>query len=160
MWVNKYREQFSLDPQVAYLNHGSFGAVPNVVAAAQREFQLLEESNPNLFFRTTLPKLHDEARAFVAEWLSTSPELFAFVPNASQGVITAASSLVTKPRSQIVATSLGYGGVLNGLAEIARRSQSSLRIAEIEFTAGAQTADDILDAFAKVASSCFDQKLK
>ena len=146
MWVNKYREQFSLDPQVAYLNHGSFGAVPNVVAAAQREFQLLEESNPNLFFRTTLPKLHDEARAFVAEWLSTSPELFAFVPNASQGVITAASSLVTKPRSQIVATSLGYGGVLNGLAEIARRSQSSLRIAEIEFTAGAQTADDIADS--------------
>ncbi|NBR94430.1 MAG: aminotransferase, partial [Actinobacteria bacterium] len=115
--MNKYREQFSLDPQIAYLNHGSFGAVPKIVAQAQREFQMLEESNPNLFFRTTLPKLHDEARAFVAEWLGTTPELFAFVPNASQGVITAASALVTKPRSQIVATSLGYGGVLNGLAE-------------------------------------------
>jgi isopenicillin-N epimerase len=144
--VNKFREQFSLDPQVAYLNHGSFGAVPLAVAAVQRELQILEESNPNLFFRTTLPKLHNEARAFVAEWLSTSPELFAFVPNASQGVITAASALVTKQRSQIVATSLGYGGVLNGLAEIARRTQSTIRIAEIEFTAGAQTADDIADS--------------
>ncbi|HBZ61856.1 MAG TPA: hypothetical protein DEO42_03510, partial [Acidimicrobium sp.] len=80
--VNAYREQFSLDPRVAYLNHGSFGAVPKIVAQAQREFQMLEESNPNLFFRTTLPKLHDEARAFVAEWLGTTPELFAFVPNA------------------------------------------------------------------------------
>ncbi len=135
-----------MDPQVAYLNHGSFGAVPLAVAAVQRELQILEESNPNLFFRTTLPKLHNEARAFVAEWLSTSPELFAFVPNASQGVITAASALVTKQRSQIVATSLGYGGVLNGLAEIARRTQSTIRIAEIEFTAGAQTADDIADS--------------
>jgi len=144
--VNKYREQFSLDPQIAYLNHGSFGAVPKIVAAAQREFQVLEESNPNLFFRTTLPKLHDEARAFVANWLGTTPELFAFVPNASQGVITAASALVTKPRSQIVATSLGYGGVLNGLAEIARRTQSSLRIAEVDFASGAQTADDIADS--------------
>ncbi len=144
--MNKFREQFSLDPQVAYLNHGSFGAVPLAVAAVQRELQILEESNPNLFFRTTLPKLHNEARAFVAEWLSTSPELFAFVPNASQGVITAASALVTKQRSQIVATSLGYGGVLNGLAEIARRTQSTIRIAEIEFTAGAQTADDIADS--------------
>ncbi len=144
--MNKYREQFSLDPQIAYLNHGSFGAVPKIVAQAQREFQVLEESNPNLFFRTTLPKLHDQARAFVAEWLGTTPELFAFVPNASQGVITAASALVTKPRSQIVATSLGYGGVLNGLAEIARRTQSTLRIAEIDFTAGAQTADDIADS--------------
>jgi isopenicillin-N epimerase len=135
-----------LDPQIVYLNHGSFGAVPKIVAAAQRELQMLEENNPNLFFRTTLPQLHDDARAFVAEWLGTSTELFAFVPNASQGVITAASSLVTKLRSQIVATSLGYGGVLNGLAEIARRTQSSLRIAEIEFTAGVQTADDIADS--------------
>jgi len=40
--------------------------VPKVVATAQRKFQELEESNPNLFFRTTLPKLHDEARSFVA----------------------------------------------------------------------------------------------
>ncbi len=144
--VSKYREQWSLDSQVAYLNHGSFGAVPKVVAVAQREIQVLEENNPNLFFRTTLPKLHDKARDFVADWLGTSPELFAFVPNASQGVITAASALVTKPRSQIVATSLGYGGVLNGLAEIARRTQSTLRIAEIEFTAGVQTADDIADS--------------
>lgn len=144
--VNEYREQFSLDPQVAYLNHGSFGSVPKIVAQAQREFQMLEENNPNLFFRTTLPKLHDEARAFVAEWLGTTPELFAFVPNASQGVITAASALVTKPRSQIVATSLGYGGVLNGLAEIARRTQSTLRIAEIDFASGAQTADEIADS--------------
>jgi isopenicillin-N epimerase len=146
MGVNKYRGQWSLDSQVAYLNHGSFGAVPKVVATAQREFQALEENNPNLFFRSTLPKLYDEASKFVAEWLGTSPELFAFVPNASQGVITAASALVTKPRSQIVATSLGYGGVLNGLAEISRRTQSTLRIAEIEFTAGVQTADDIADS--------------
>ena len=144
--MSKYREQWSLDSQVAYLNHGSFGAVPKVVAVAQREIQALEENNPNLFFRTTLPKLHEEAREFVAQWLGTSPELFVFVPNASQGVITAASALVTKPRSQIVATSLGYGGVLNGLAEIAQRTQSTLRIAEIEFTAGVQTADDIADS--------------
>ena len=144
--MNQYREQFSLDPRVAYLNHGSFGSVPKVVAEAQREIQALDESNPNLFTRTTLPRLHDEARAFVAEWLGTTPELFAFVPNASQGVITAASALITKPRSQIVATSLGYGGVLNGLAEIARRTQGTLRIAEIDFASGAQTADDIADS--------------
>lgn len=144
--VNKYREQWRLDQNVAYLNHGSFGAVPKIVMAAQREIQILEENNPNLFFRTTLPKLHNEAREFVAEWLGTTPELFAFVPNASQGVITAASALITKPRSQIVATSLGYGGVLNGLAEIARRTQSTLRIAEIDFTAGVQTADNVQDS--------------
>ena len=144
--MNKYREQFSLDPRVAYLNHGSFGSVPKVVTESQREIQALEESNPNLFFRTTLPKMHEEAHAFVAEWLGISPELFAFIPNASQGVITAASALITKPRSQIVATSLGYGGVLNGLAEIARRTQSTLRIAEIDFASGTQTADDIADS--------------
>jgi len=151
--VNKYREQWSLDPQVAYLNHGSFGAVPIVVAAAQREFQLLEENNPNLFFRTTLPKIYDQARTQVATWLGVQPDLFAFVPNASQGVIAATSALIKSPRAQIVATSLGYGGVLNGLAEIARHTQSTLRIAEIDFTTGVQTADDIADSvFAALTS--------
>ncbi|MEY4797460.1 MAG: hypothetical protein RJA50_944, partial [Actinomycetota bacterium] len=99
-----------------------------------------------MFFRTTLPKLHEEARTFVAAWLGVSADLFAFVPNASQGVITAASALVTKPRPQIVATSLGYGGVLNGLEEIARRTQGTLRIAEIDFTSGVQNDDDIADS--------------
>ncbi|GDX34634.1 isopenicillin-N epimerase [Actinomycetes bacterium] len=151
--MNKYSEMWSLDPQIAYLNHGSFGAVPKIVAAAQREIQQLEENNPNLFFRTTLPKLHAEAKTFVASWLGVSPDLFAFVPNASQGVITAVSALVTKPRSEIVSTSLGYGGVLNGLAEIARRTQSILRIAEIDFTSGVQNAEDIADSvFAALTS--------
>ena len=151
--VSKYREQWSLDSRVEYLNHGSFGAVPRVVAAAQREIQQLEENNPNLFFRTTLPKLYDQARTQVATWLGVPPELFAFVPNASQGVIAATSALITSPRSQIVATSLGYGGVLNGLAEIARRTQSTLRIAEIEFTSGVQNAEDIADSvFAALTS--------
>ena len=144
--MNRYRGQFSLDPNIAYLNHGSFGAVPKVVAAAQQRFQELEESNPNLYFRTTLPKLHDEAHDFVAGWLGVAPELFAFVPNASQGVITAVASLVTKPNSQIVATSLGYGGVLNGLDEVARRTRSELRIAEVAFPTGAQSADDLADS--------------
>jgi len=152
--VNKHRGQFSLDPEISYLNHGSFGAVPKIVAQAQRKFQELEESNPNLFFRTTLPKLHDEARAFVAGWLGVAPELFAFVPNASQGVITAATSLVTKPNSQIVALSLGYGGVLNGLDEVARRTKSELRIAEVAFPHMTQTADDIADSvFAALTSA-------
>jgi len=85
--VNKYQGQFSLDPNIAYLNHGSFGAVPKVVAAAQRKFQELEESNPNLLFRTTLPKLHDEARSFVTGWLGVAPELFAFVPNNNRTLV-------------------------------------------------------------------------
>lgn len=146
MVVNQHRAHWSLDPQVTYLNHGSFGAVPKLVESAQRELQQLMESNPNLFFRTTLPPLMLAARASVAEWLGVSPDLFAFVPNASQGVITAASALITHRRSQIVATSLGYGGVTLGLAEIARRTQSTLRLAEIGFTSGVQNPEDIADS--------------
>ena len=72
MVVNQYRSHWSLDPQVTYLNHGSFGAVPRVVESAQRELQQLMEANPNLFFRTTLPPLMRAARARVASrlWFS------------------------------------------------------------------------------------------
>ena len=35
-----------LDPDVAYLNHGAFGAVPRVVGEAALDLRLMMERNP------------------------------------------------------------------------------------------------------------------
>ena len=40
------RSQFLLDPQVIYLNHGSFGACPQEVFAVYQEWQLTLERQP------------------------------------------------------------------------------------------------------------------
>ena len=120
MILNTYASLWSLDPQFAYLNHGSFGAVPLEVQAVQRDFQLRAHNNPNRWFRFELPDLLIAARQTTARWLGVAEELFAFVPNSSQGMITAVQALVDDVnyrhrQAHIIATSFGYGGVQFGL---------------------------------------------
>lgn len=121
------RDLWDLDPATAYLNHGSFGAVPRRVTAAQLAIRERCEANPNRFFRTDLPTLLDDARAASAARVGAPADRFAFVPNASQGVIAATAALLPSGRPTIATADANYGGVVLGLRELARRRGATLR---------------------------------
>ena len=106
--------EWSLDSSVRYLNHGSFGAVPREVARVQHAIRSEMEHNPNEFFRSRLPSLLADARATCAASLGVTGSDLAFVPNASQGVIAAAASVVRRG-TKIATMSSNYGGVVLGL---------------------------------------------
>ncbi|MFM9138133.1 MAG: hypothetical protein ACKOQZ_08395, partial [Actinomycetota bacterium] len=117
---NSYFTLWQLDPNVTYLNHGSFGAVAHDVQLVQEAFQKRMNANPNRWFRTDIPDLMVGARHIAAAWFGVDSDDFAFVPNASQGVVTAVQSLVDcanrlGQHAHIVDTSLGYGGVTRGI---------------------------------------------
>jgi isopenicillin-N epimerase len=135
---NEFASLWQLDKSIAYLNHGSYGAVPISVQEVQNTFIQRANSNPNHWFRYELPQLLIEARYDVARWFGVAPEHFAFVPNASQGVVTAIQSLVDdatlrNQRTHLVATSLGYGGVLYGMQHIAARSNAIYAVADVAY---------------------------
>ena len=118
--------EWSLDPSVRYLNHGSFGAVPREVARVQQAIRAEMDHNPNLFFRSRLPSMLVEARATCAAALGVSGDDLAFVPNASQGVLAAAASVV-RHGTKIATMTSNYGGVVLGLRSLARRADATLR---------------------------------
>jgi isopenicillin-N epimerase len=118
--------EWSLDSSVRYLNHGSFGAVPRDVTRVQHAIRDEMEHNPNYFFRSRLPALLTDARARCASMLGVDGSDLAFVPNASQGVITAAASVVRRG-TKIATLSSNYGGVVLGLRSLARRADAVLR---------------------------------
>lgn len=129
---------WQLDPSIAHLNHGSFGAVPNDVQLVQEAFQKRMNANPNRWFRSELPDLMIGARHITASWLGVDADDFAFVPNAGQGVVTAVQSLVDAVHGQhhtphIVDTSLGYGGVTRGLRHVAARSGATYSDASLTY---------------------------
>lgn len=119
------RAEWSLDSSVRYLNHGSFGAVPREVIAAQQVIRDRIDHNPNLFFRSVLPGMLRDARARCAAELGTVEERLAFVPNASQGVIAAAAAVVRRGTRVATMTS-NYGGVVLGLRALVRRAEADL----------------------------------
>jgi isopenicillin-N epimerase len=65
---------FALDPAVTFLNHGSFGACPQVVLDAQRELRTRLESEPVLFMARQWEGLVDEVRAVLGTFLGASAD--------------------------------------------------------------------------------------
>ena len=107
--ANELRREFLLDPEVAFLNHGSFGACPRPVFERYQAWQRELELEPVDFLGRRSRDLLDEARATLAGYLGCSAQDLALVQNATTGVNLAARSLDLDPDDEVLATGLEYG---------------------------------------------------
>lgn len=105
------RELFLLDPEVVFLNHGSYGACPRPVFEAYQRYQRELERQPVEFFRRRYPELIDSSRARLAEYVGADPAGLIFVPNASTGVNLVARSLRLEAGDEVLASDREYGGM-------------------------------------------------
>lgn len=118
------RHLFLLDPEVIFLNHGSFGACPASVFEVYQSYQRELERQPVDFLvrrtdnlaaaptgRVTPRGLLNDARARLATYLNTSPDNLVFVTNATVGINTIARSLPLQPGDEILSTDHEYGAV-------------------------------------------------
>jgi isopenicillin-N epimerase len=103
------RSEYLLDPEVAFLNHGSFGACPRPVFERYQAWQRELEREPVDFIARRVRGLRDSARAELAGYLGCAAEDLAFVQNATTGVNLAARSLDLRPGDEVLATDLEYG---------------------------------------------------
>ena len=85
---NAWASLWPLDPAVAFLNHGSFGACPLTVLEAQRAWRERMEREPVRFLARELESLLDRARAELAAFVGADPNDLAFVPSATAAVNT------------------------------------------------------------------------
>jgi isopenicillin-N epimerase len=103
------RELFLLDPDVVFLNHGSFGACPKPVFERYRAWQLELEREPVDFISRRLPGLLEHARGELGAFVGASADDLTFVENATTGVNIAARALDLQPGDEELATNLEYG---------------------------------------------------
>ncbi|MGE3107394.1 MAG: aminotransferase class V-fold PLP-dependent enzyme [Phycisphaerales bacterium] len=110
-----------LDPDVTFLNHGSFGAVPFVVSEYQRELQLLVQREPVRFYVELMESMVDAARLAVAPLLGCAPDDFGFVLNATMGVNAVIRSLPFQPGDEILTSNHEYNACNNVVEWAAQR---------------------------------------
>ena len=106
---SELRREYLLDPEIAFLNHGSFGACPRPVFERYQAWQRELEREPVDFLARRLPDLLNSARATLATYLRCAPADVAFVQNATTGVNLAARSLDLRAGDEVLATDLEYG---------------------------------------------------
>jgi isopenicillin-N epimerase len=103
------RAEFLIDPEVTFLNHGSFGATPEPVFAEYGRWQRELERQPVEFLGRRAEDLLDAARATASAYLGCQPENLVLHPNATTGVNVVARSLPLEPGDEVVGTDLEYG---------------------------------------------------
>lgn len=106
------RELFLLDPDVVFLNHGSFGACPRPVFDEYQRLQRELERNPVelLSLHRRFPELIEHVRGRLAAYVGAEPANLVLVPNATAGVNLVARSLELRAGDEMVTTSHEYRG--------------------------------------------------
>jgi isopenicillin-N epimerase len=125
-------QHFALDPTVTYLNHGTVGAPPRRVLAAQQAIRDEIELQPSRYLlrelseicvgapRAEPPRLRTAA-AEVAAFFGARGEDLVFVDNATTGANAVLRSVPLRGRDEILVTSLGYGAITNAARYVARQ---------------------------------------
>lgn len=105
------KELFLLDPEITFLNHGSFGATPRPVFESYQRWQRELERQPVEFLGRRSDELLNLARAKLAAYLGTSRDNLVFVTNATLGVNIMARSLALGSGDEILASNHEYGAL-------------------------------------------------
>ncbi len=131
--MNPFSSHWSIDPGVAFLNHGSFGACPRPVLEAQAELRARLEREPVDFMAREWEPRMDEARLALAAFVGADASALAFVNNATMGVNTVLRSLSFSPGDEILVVDQGYNACHNAARFVAERSGARVVVARAPF---------------------------
>jgi isopenicillin-N epimerase len=127
------RHEWALDRDFLSVNHGSFGATPRVVLAAQRDWQQRMEAQPSRFMRAVLPEALRHAADRLGAFIGADGKDVALVENATTGCNAVLRSLRLAPDDRIVVLSHGYGAVRNTVRHVCERAGARMVEAEVQF---------------------------
>ena len=139
---------WTLDPDVLFLNHGSFGACPRPVLTAREALVRELERQPVAFLIGELPDRLDAAREALARFVKADPLDLAWVSNATAGVNTVLRSLTFQPGDELLTTDHAYNACRNTLDYVAAKHGAGVTVAKVPFPleSPAQVTEAVLAA--------------
>jgi len=141
--MESLKDLFLLDPQVVFLNHGSFGACPKAVFEAYQKWQLRLERQPVQFLGTEFPEHMRAARSALGEYLGAEADDLVFVPNATFGVNVIARSLNLQPGDEVLTSDHEYGACDRTWTFVCRKSGATYHHQPVGYPAG--SAEEIAE---------------
>ncbi len=111
MPINPLKSLFLLDPNIIFLNHGSFGACPRPVFENYQGWQRELERQPVEFLGRRVTTLMAEARAKLADYVGAAADEVIFFPNPTTAINMVARSLKLEPGDEVLTTDHEYGAM-------------------------------------------------
>ena len=122
-----------LDPAIAFLNHGSFGACPTEVLRHQQALRAEMEAGPVRFLSRELDDRLDAAREALAAFVGADADDLGFVVNATTGVNAVLRSLAFSAGDELLTTDHAYNACRNTLNFVMDRTAARVVVATVPF---------------------------
>jgi isopenicillin-N epimerase len=129
------RAAWTLAPDVLHLNHGSFGAVPKVVRAAQDRWRDIIDSNPTGCLSRRLAAELDVVRDAAGAFLDADPLGLVLLPNVTWGAAMVLASVPLERGDEVLITDDTYLGVRAAAADACARAGA--RLVQMSLPSGA-----------------------
>lgn len=145
------KPEFLLAPEIAYLNHGSFGACPRTVFEAYQDYQRELELEPVNFLQRHFPEKMQLARVKLADFLHCHADQVTFVRNATYGMNLVARSLPIGNGDTILTTDHEYGAVDRMWEALC--SETGAKLKRVQIPLPVECSQDLIDAIVEQIDS-------
>jgi isopenicillin-N epimerase len=105
------KELFLLNPEITYLNFGSFGACPKPIFEDYINWQYLLEKDPVHFITELGPENLNVSKNALASYIQCEPHDLIFTPNPTHAINLLVKSLKLNPGDEVLTTNLEYGAM-------------------------------------------------
>jgi isopenicillin-N epimerase len=105
------KPEFLLDPNITFLNHGSFGACPKPIFEEFQRYQLELETEPVDFIVKKQPKYLKTARQSLAQFVGCNAEDLFFTSNPTFAINVIMRSIKLNEGDEILSTNHEYGAM-------------------------------------------------
>ena len=105
------KSQFLLDPEITFLNHGSFGACPKPIFENYQYWQLELEKEPVQFIQKNSAQYLKTSKDALANYIGCSSDDFFYTTNPTVAVNTVLRSLNLEEGDEVLTTNHEYGAM-------------------------------------------------
>ena len=145
------KTQFQINPEITFLNHGSYGACPLPVFENYQKWQELMERDPVKFMTKDVYKHLKISRNELSKFVNCDKDDIVYFPNPTHAVANIISNISINPGDQVLTTNLEYGSCDRMWFFHANQNQYEYKQSEIKLPI--EDDDSFLDNFWKYSNS-------
>lgn len=145
---NDIASQWALDPSIAFLNHGCFGARRREVVAAQAAIRDQYEARPIEWLERRRASMLANARHALGDFIGASPPNLGFVTNATGAINAVLRSLRFERGEELLTTNHVYNAVRLTMRYLAQRAGATFIEVPVPLPLG--SPQDLFDAITAV----------
>ena len=154
-------DEFNLDKNKYFLNHGSYGACPKQIYAKKQQLQMEMEAAPDKWFRITSLAQWTRNKQVLATYLKVNADNILICDNATESINAALKSIeFNGSQDAILATEYTYRAVLNTVDYVAkyRAENNPVNVFKVPLTLPINSKQQILDEFEAMCHHIVNEK--